>query len=173
MKRLSQLIIICFCAGVIYAQDVKLKNINSSNTWFKLGLNAGVPVGDIGDFSSFALGVDLSVQYLPTKAYGYGLKAGYTNYFGKDPAEDFSAIPLAVLFRFYPESTGFFAGAEVGYAFLNNIVGTTGGWTYRPHIGWHTDNWNFFAYYDNIVTEENVLDIQTVGLGVTRNVKFN
>ncbi|MFY0644245.1 MAG: hypothetical protein JXR19_07245 [Bacteroidia bacterium] len=172
MKRLTNLLILCACILFANAQDIKLKDVNSSNTWFKLGLNAGVPVADVADVSSFALGVDLSVQYLPTKAYGYGLKAGYTNYFGKDPAEDFSAIPLAVLFRFYPESTGFFAGAEVGYAFLNNVAGTSGGWTYRPHIGWHTDNWNFFGYFDHIMTEENVSDIQTVGLGVTRNVRF-
>lgn len=159
-----------------FAQDLKvsdLKNVNSSNTWFKLGLNAGLPIGDLANSGKFAPGVDLSVQFLKTKAYGYGIKIGYTHFVPKETnQESFSAIPIAALFRFYPESIGLFAGLEAGYSFIQNVEGTSGGFSARPQIGWHTDNWNFFAYYDYISTEEDVIDFQTIGLGATYNLRW-
>ena len=173
-KLILIILTLSFCAQ---AQDISvkdLKNINGSNTWFKIGINLGLPVSDLANVSSFAPGVDLSVQYLKTKAYGYGLKVGYTHYTAKNASdEDFSAIPLALLFRFYPETTGFFGGLEVGYAFINNLAGTSGGVMARPQIGYHTDNWNFFVYYDHTVTEETVIDLQTLGLGLTYNLRWN
>lgn len=173
MKRLTLIFLCSFAFTSMNSQDIDFSKINSSNTWFKLGLNIGVPVGDLADASSLSIGPEISVQYLKTKAVGIGLKAGYTHYVAKDDLDDFSSIPLAFLFRYYPESTGFFAGFELGYAFINNIEGTSGGPVTRPHIGWHTDNWNFFGYYNHIVTEDEIPDFQSVGLGVTYNLRFN
>lgn len=172
MNKISLLFVLCLFSFALKAQEVDFSKVNSSNTWFKLGINAGVPVSNTANVSNFTLGADLSVQFLRTKAYGIGLKAGFVNYFGKDPAEDFTAIPLAALFRYYPESIGLFGGIELGYAFVNNLVGTSGGGYSRVQLGWHTDNWNYFGYYDHIVTEENVSDIQSVGLGATYNLRF-
>ena len=176
MRKIFLGITMCCFALLLSAQDIgvsDIKKINGSNTWFKLGINLGIPVGDLGDASNFAPGVELSVQYLKTKAYGYGLKVGYTHYLAKNAnVEDFSAIPIAALFRFYPESTGFFGGLELGYAFINNVPGTNGGIIGRPQVGYHTNNWNFFGYYDYISTEEDIIDFTTMGLGVTYNLRW-
>lgn len=81
-----------------FAQDV---NINAKNSWLKLGLNAGIPVGDAADASSFALGLDLRGQYLVTPHFGIGLTSGYNHFFGKDGADDFGLVPVAAFGRYY------------------------------------------------------------------------
>jgi hypothetical protein len=172
MKRFFLLSILTLFAFNIYSQDIKAQDLKATNTWLKLGLNLGIPLGGLADVSTVNYGPEISIQYLKTKAFGIGLTAGYNLFTGKDPVENFSTLPLAVLFRYYPESTGFFSGLEVGYAFINNVSGTSGGTYTKPHIGWHTDNWNFTAYYSYILTEDEVVNFETIGVGVSYNLRF-
>ena len=77
------------------------------------------------------------------------------------------------MWRYYPESAGWFAGLEVGYAFVSGLDGTSGGYFARPQVGLHFDYWNFFGYYDHIVIDESTVDdLQAIGIGVTYNVRF-
>ena len=170
---MKKAIILCLSFVLVQlstAQD--LSKMNSSNTWLKAGINAGVPFGDLANTTSFGVGVDLSLQFLETKASGIGIKVGYLNYFGKDNFDDVSIIPLAILYRHYPESKGWFGGLEVGYGITNNVANTNGGIFVRPHAGIHTDHWNFFAYYDYVSTDDTAIDPQTIGIGITRNIRF-
>ena len=172
---IQKLAIIGLLVGISYSgfsQNVDINELNSSNTWLKVGLNAGVPISETSNSSSFTLGLDVSAQFIRTKAFGIGLKTGYVNYFGKDNNDDFGIIPLAVMFRFYPETSGIFLGLELGYAFVNNLPGLEGGTFVRPNIGWHNDYWNIFGYYDRVIGNNIVDDIQSVGLGVTYNIYF-
>lgn len=160
-------------SGMLAQAQKDLSEADKSNTWLKIGLNTAVPVPDFSNTNGFGLGVDASIQFLETKASGIGVKVGFLNYFGKDSHNDVQAIPLAFMFRYYPESKGWFAGVELGYAFLNNLNGTSGGYFGRPQLGLHYDFWNYFIYYDVILTEEsNVTDIHAIGLGVTYNIRF-
>jgi len=153
--------------------QVDFKKADETNTWLKIGLNTAMPITDFYNTNTLGLGIDASLQFLETKASGIGVKVGLLNYFGKDANADVTAIPLALMFRYYPESQGWFAGLELGYAFLNGLEGTSGGYFGRPQIGLHYDYWNFFAYYDMILTEEtDVMDLQAFGIGVTYNVRF-
>lgn len=157
-------------ANSAMAQD--LSKVSSENTWFKVGLNAGVPLKPTP--SSFVLGLDASIQFLETKASGIGIKSGYSNYFSSDKnLKDIGEIPLAIMYRFYPETTGFFTGVDLGYAFLLNAPNTKGGLMGRPHAGYHGDNWNIFAYYNLILIQETGQDnIQSIGLSFTRNIRL-
>lgn len=153
--------------------QVDINKANKSNTWLKLGINTALPIYDLNKTHKFGLGVDASVQFLETKASGIGLKAGYINYFAKSSNTNVGALPLAVMYRYYPESKGWFAGLEIGYAFLSGLEGTDGGYFIRPQFGLHYDNFNYFVYYDHIVIEEDgVADLMAIGLGVTYNVRF-
>ena len=53
MKKII-LVVALFIGTATFAQDVE---INSKNSWLKLGLGAGLPVGDAADASSFAGGL--------------------------------------------------------------------------------------------------------------------
>lgn len=153
--------------------QVDISKADKSNTWFKVGLNTALPITDLSETHNFGIGADISLQFLETKASGIGVKAGYLNYFSKSAKSDVGALPLAIMYRFYPESKGWFAGLEVGYAFLSGLEGTTGGYFIRPQVGIHNDNWNYFAYYDHITIEENgTSDLMAVGIGVTYNVRI-
>lgn len=167
MKKIILLFAV-FVVGITFAQDV---DITSKNSWLKIGMNAGLPVGDAGDASSFTLGLDLKGQYLVTPNFGIGGATGYSHFFGKDGADDFGIIPVAGFARYYFQQKGLFIGADFGYGFLTNIEDNAGGLYVNPQIGYHNDDWNFFAYYQNTFAENDV-DIQVVGIGATYNLRF-
>lgn len=174
MKKIFISLLILVSSSLANAQD--LSKVSTENTWMKVGVNAAVPLGNWKtnnvDATDFGIGLDVSVQFLETKANGIGLKAGYLNYFGKDNQEDIGVLPLAIMYRYYPESKGWFAGFEIGYSFISNLPGTEGAAFARPYAGLHFDYWNVFAYYDYISTEEGMPNLQAIGVGLARNVYF-
>lgn len=169
---MKKLILIIGFLGLtpLFAQEEEIE-ITSKNSWLKAGLTAGVPVGDASDVSSFNLGLDLRGQYLFNPNFAIGLASGYNQYFAKDDFEDFGVVPLAGFMRYYFAPKGLFIGSDLGYGFLTNIDNNEGGLYVNPHIGYHNRDWNFYAFYQNTFAE-NDLDLQTVGLGVTYNIRF-
>ena len=167
MKKII-LLVALFIGTATFAQDVE---INSKNSWLKLGLNAGLPVGDAADASSFAVGLDLRGQYLVTEHFGIGVTSGYNHFFGKDGLDDFGLVPLAAFGRYYFQTEGVFLGADLGYGFLTNIDNNSGGLYVNPQVGYHNADWNIYAYYQSTFAE-NEVDIQVVGIGATYNLKF-
>lgn len=155
-------------AGTTFAQD---REVNSENSWLKVGLTTGLPVGDADDASDFALGLDLKGQYLVTPNFAIGLASGYTHFFGKDGQDDFGVIPAAGFARYYFQPKGLFFGVDVGYGFVTNLHNNDGGLYLNPQIGYHNQDWNFFAYYQNTFAEHD-LDLQVVGIGATYNLRF-
>lgn len=159
----------------VKSQDVDLSKMSSENTWFKVGLNAGLPTfqGTAGA-TKFILGLDASLQFLETKASGIGIKSGYSHYFpAVETAKVFGEIPLAIMYRFYPKTRGFFTGLDIGYSLIVNNANTKGGFMGRPHLGYHGDNWNIFGYYNIVLlTEANQSNLQSVGISITRNIRL-
>ncbi|MCG2612396.1 hypothetical protein LZZ90_12850 [Flavobacterium sp. SM15] len=156
--------------NTINAQENEAE-ITPSNSWFKAGITAGVPVGDASDVSSFNLGLDLRGQHMVTRNIGIGIASGYNHYFAKDDFEDFGMIPLAGHIRYYFMPKGLFFGTDVGYGFLTNVDNNKGGLYLNPQIGYHNYDWNIYGYYQNTFTENN-FNLQSVGLGVTYNIRF-
>lgn len=158
--------------NTVLAQTPDLSKVSSENTWFKVGLNAGVPLKPTS--SSFVFGLDASLQFLETKASGIGIKSGYSHYFTADKnLRAIGEIPLAIMYRFYPTSTGFFTGIDVGYSFIIDSPNTKGGFMGRPHAGYHGDNWNIYGYYNIVLVQETNQDnIHSVGIALTRNIRL-
>ncbi|MGX1930689.1 hypothetical protein [Flagellimonas sp. 2504JD4-2] len=114
---------------------------------FKAGLNAGVPVGDAADISSFSIGLDVNYHWGISELLDAGLATGFINAFGDTQEasgggitisaefEDFQFLPLAASVRIYP-TYSFKFGADVGYAVGIN-AGNEGGLYYRPVIGYN------------------------------------
>lgn len=146
-------------------------DINPNNSWLKVGLTTGIPVGDAGDVSNFNLGLDLRGQYMFNPNFAIGLASGYTHYFAKNDFEDFGVIPVAAFARYYFTKSGIFIGTDLGYGFLSNIDNNDGGLYVNPQLGYHNRDWNIYAYYQNTFAQ-NDINIQTVGVGVTYNIRF-
>lgn len=175
MKKLS-LILLAIVVGVLLSAthaNAQSDKITPTNSWLKLGLNAGVPVGNASNYSNFVLGLDLKGQFLETGHVGIGLTTGYNQYFGKDGYSGFGTIPAGAFIRIYPRSQGFFIGSDVGYSFLTGADGATGGVYIKPQLGFHNYSWNVFAFYNGIFRSDyNGGTISSVGIGATYNIRF-
>lgn len=173
MKKIILLFALALTVSTItFAQTSS--DITPRNSWLKFGLNAGVPVGDVADFSSFALGLELKGQLMETNHVGIGLTTGYTHFFGKDNFEDFGSIPLGAFIRAYPKSSGFFAGLDAGYNIITGDNDLDGGLYLRPQLGYHNYNWNVFGFYNHVfVDQPGINNVAQVGIGATYNIRFN
>ncbi|MES2371552.1 MAG: hypothetical protein V4557_03165 [Bacteroidota bacterium] len=168
MKRLFFAVTGLFMLTHAFAQSTE--TVTRKNSWLKAGLTASVPVGNIGNASSFAGGLDLSGQWMATPNLGLGVTTGYTHYFAKNNASDFGVVPLGALLHYYPQSSGFFAGTDIGYSFITNST-ETGGLYIKPKIGYHNYDWNLFGFYNHVFA--NTTDVQNLGVGVVYNLRFN
>ncbi|SHO63765.1 hypothetical protein [Algoriphagus zhangzhouensis] len=154
----------------------ELDEINEDNSWLKLGVNLGAPVGDLSNYSSFALGLDVAGQFMRTDNFGLGVASGYTQYFKKSDvsyAENFGVIPLGVMFRYYPQPSGFFVGTDAGYSFFTGDgMSESGGAYIRPQLGYHNYDWNIFGFYNHVFNSDPGIDVQAIGVAVTYNIRF-
>jgi hypothetical protein len=87
--------------------------------------------------------------------------------------EGFGVIPVGFMGRYYPKSSGFFVGADVGYTFFTDFDANEGGFYVRPVAGYHNYNFKFFAFYNQVFQGDPSIDVQTIGIAVTYNLKFN
>jgi hypothetical protein len=170
MKKLFSGFILLFITSQVIAQATN--DVTKKNSWLKAGISAGVPVGNISNYSSFAAGLELSGQFMETTHFGIGIASGYTQFFPKNNASGFGAIPLGLMLRYYPEYKGFFIGTDLGYTFLTNVSGSGGGFYLKPQLGYHNYNWNLYAFYDDVIRSTGSIDIQEVGIAATYNIRF-
>lgn len=182
MKTFYTFAFVIFFNLAAFAQTERsLEDINESNSWLKAGALIAAPAGSVADYSSFVFGVDLAAQFLRTNNFGIGVATGYSQYFGKSDVADFEgmtegfgAIPLGAMFRYYPLSDGIFFGTDLGYTFLTGITSDNSGGAYvRPMVGYHNYDWNIFAYYNHIFRPEDTIEVQSIGIAFTRNLRFN
>ena len=141
---------------------------------FKAGFNAGLPVGDAADVSSFSVGLDLAYHWGVSELLDAGFASGFINAFGETRTfsgggvtvetkfEDFQFLPLATSVRIYP-TYEFKLGADVGYAVGIN-EGNEGGFYLRPLIGYNiTGNTELNVSYVNI-SNDGSFSIATLGI---------
>jgi hypothetical protein len=156
------------------AQNTEHKdNLNSKTSWLKAGISASVPVGNAANARSFATGAVVSAQLMANPNLGLGIATGYTHFFGKNGANDFGAIPLGALIRYYPKEPGLLVGTDIGYTFTNNILGDNGGFYLKPQLGWHNYDWNIYGFYNHVFLKGPMDNLQNVGVAVSYNIRFN
>ncbi|MFD0975295.1 hypothetical protein [Salinimicrobium gaetbulicola] len=129
---------------------------------FNVGIQGGIPLGDIEDFSSFELGVDLAYRFTFVEIVEVGPLIGYSHFFGKDDFDDLSYLPIAASGRLgLPQS--FFAGFDLGYAIaLEDNV--DGGLYYRPQVGYQFPTFGIVLSYAGIASDG--FDVGALTFGV-------
>ena len=106
-------------------------------TNFKAGIHAGVPFGDISDFSNFEIGLDLGYHWGVSELIDAGISTGFMNAFINNDTVDFGPVEAQGDFpniQYLPVAGAFKLGADVGYAIGIND-GNTGGLYIRPMVG--------------------------------------
>lgn len=188
MKSLKQAILAIgvLAGGMTFAQNSDMNNM------LKVGVNGGISTG--GNTSA-NVGLDVSYQNLVTPGFGLGIATGYNHFFGKSATinnvkvdnNDFGVVPVAALFRIYPQQYGFYLGADLGYGFIvgdDNVTDNAaynakrpdGGFYLKPEIGYHNKDWNFFAHYTKVFTgdkgqvADQKFNAGSIGVGVSYNI---
>lgn len=126
---------------IAFLAIIGLGKVNAQEGVFNGGINAGIPTGDMSDFSSFALGAELNYMFPVAEGFTLGPSIQYSHFFGKDyevlgttiEGSDVSYLPISGAARFNV-SEKFVVGANLGYA-VGIDDGNDGGFYYRPMVG--------------------------------------
>jgi hypothetical protein len=173
MKKCLLLLTVVLASAKLFAQTNDATEVTSRNSWLKVGINAGVPVGELANYSTFTLGAELKGQLMETKHIGLGLTAGYNHFFTKSGYDDFGSVPVGAFIRYYPKYRGFFVGTDLGYTFVTGVPDGTGGVYARPQLGYHNYSWNIFGFYNGVFRgNDDGGNLQYVGIGATYNIHF-
>lgn len=140
---------------------------------FTLGINGGIPVGDVEEFATFNLGGEVAYRFDISEQFEAGALAGYSHFFGDSgedefgswEVEDFQFLPLAASARF--NTNNFFAGADVGYAVGVN-EDNEGGFYYKPHLGVIFGQVGVLASYSGISRDS--FTVSSINLGIEFNL---
>ena len=101
---------------------------------FSIGVNAGIPVGDIKPFSSFVIGGDLQGEYALAPTFGVTLSAGYLNFSGKSGISSSGFIPILLGGKYY-FTDNVYGHAQFGISLSTEKDGGSA-FTYAPSIGY-------------------------------------
>lgn len=148
---------------------------NAQDAQFKIGVHAGLPMGDIKDGYSVNLGVDGAYLWNVADQFKAGVTTGYTTYLGKTETIDLGGfgtmelkneaigfIPVAGTAQ-YSLTDNLFIGADLGYAILVQGEGD-GGVLYQPKIGYQTEKIELYAGYKGISVEGATASSFNIGL---------
>ncbi len=128
----------------------------------RMGVNAGVPLGDADDFSTLNFGADIAYLFGVADVFSVGPLVGYSHFLGDGEAVDYHFIPLAASGRF-GLSNAFFIGADLGYA-IGADDGNDGGFFYRPKLGYDFGLIGLIASYSGIEVDGG--SFNSVNLGI-------
>jgi len=141
-------------------------SINAQSN-FELGVNAGVPVGNVvKKFTSFTAGVEANYYFLNLNDnFKVGASAGYLFFKGKSGEQegnpldavsykDTHFLPLAANLR-YTIADKLVLGTDLGYGVGISPKGNQGGFYIRPSLGYKiTDRATLQASFSNIDTKD-------------------
>ena len=131
-----------------------IAGVNAQTTGVEAGVHIGIPVGDVDDYSSFNVGLDVAYLHPISSNFKLGIASGYDHFIGKDDADDFGFIPLAASAKFNP-TQNFFVGLDLGYAFATND-NWEGGFYYQPKVGYSGALVDVFGFYKGNTTNYEV-----------------
>ncbi len=152
---------------------LSMTSVNAQD--FNLGINAGLPLGDAGDLSSFSAVLDLNYLWDVSDEFEAGLTAGFSHSFGKEEEfstgagtitvefEDVSFVPVGAAARFNA-SDNFTIGADLGYAIGVND-GNDGGFYYAPKLQYSiSESLDLVAAYRGVSADGGSFDVATLGV---------
>jgi hypothetical protein len=162
MKNLTKLAATALASVALFiGTTANAQTTPKSKLRFGIGLEAGVPTGDINAASDFALGGTARLQYGVGDKFALMLTSGYYNFFGKDftvggvtyDANNGGLVPLkAGMKAFFTDNLYFSAEAGAGFE-------TTGAKNTKlilaPGLGWANQKWDIGLRYEDFSGQNN------------------
>lgn len=125
---------VAIVAMATLSASAQKESAESKDFKFSIGVNAGIPVGDMKPYSSFAIGGDIQGEYVAAPNFGLTLSAGYLTYTGKNGASSSNFIPVLVGGK-YHFTEKVYGHAQLGVSF-STASGGGSAFTYVPSIGY-------------------------------------
>ena len=159
-----------------------LMSAQKTDSGIRLGVNAGIPVGDFGKLTTFTAGVDLAYLYPLAENFRLGVATGYSHYFGKktktdlilvtlkNEVPDVGIIPVAATAEFTFGDSNVFLGADLGYAFFTkkDFKNENGSFYYQPKLGYSFDKRHDLYFSYKGFTRNNA-NVGSINLGYAYN----
>lgn len=170
-KYIFILLMVLFCAGSAQAQD------------FKIGVNAGLPVGEFSELDSFALQAVIAYLFEVSDRFELGPVVSAYHFFGaevdvftfqnSDPLDPFirtvrtddtTLIPIGGTARF-AITESLILGTDLGYAFFTRSGVGDGGFYFKPQVLYMIgDNFGIKVSYSGVKVDS--FTFSSVNLGV-------
>ncbi|MEW2922224.1 hypothetical protein AB1A65_12185 [Muricauda sp. ANG21] len=138
---------------------------------FQAGISGGLPLGDAGDLTTFAIAVDLGYLFDLSDDVHAGPAIGYSHSFGDKIDTGIGTVEIEDI-KFLPVSGGIIfdasddigLGLNLGYA-LGINDGNDGGFYYSPRVSFSLSNSvDLFAAYRGISRDGGSFDMVTLGV---------
>jgi Outer membrane protein beta-barrel domain len=164
MKKLVLLSFAALCAVSSFAQ----KKSSSDGMSYQGGLEIGMPMGDLGEATSFGIGASGKVNFPMGDKSAITGSVGYMTFLGKTvlgySVPSFNVIPVKVGFK-YMLSDAFYAEPQIGYSFTSSAGESTGALTYAGNLGYIIgENLDISARYEAM--SKNSTSLSFIGLRV-------
>jgi hypothetical protein len=140
---------------------------------FSVGVEAGLPVGDWSDYTSFAIGGSVQGDYFVAPDLALTLNAGYLSLSPKTitvagvsyKGESTGIIPVMAGIRYF-FSPNFYGSAQLGAAFgTESGAGTA--FAYAPGIGYKfTDNFDAMVKYQGFSSKVDDVSVSNSLIGL-------
>jgi len=158
MKKVTKLMAIATTAlAIFFTTNVKAQTTPPSAWRLGIGIEGGIPTGDIHSFSNFELGGTARLQYGLNKNLALTLTSGYYNFFAKNITDvtgatftpkDQGLIPVKLGVKAFFAPNIYF-GAEAGAGFETSYADNTK-LLLSPGIGYASKSWDVGVRYENI-----------------------
>ncbi len=158
MKNRSKIMAIAIAAlAIFFTTNVKAQTTPPSAWRLGIGIEGGIPTGNIHSFSNFELGGTARLQYGLNKNLALTLTSGYYNFFAKKitnidgtttrPSAQ-GLVPVKLGVKAFVTPNVYF-GAEAGAGFETSYANNTK-LLLSPGVGYATKSWDVGVRYENI-----------------------
>ncbi len=161
MKKGTKLMAMAIAAlAIFFTTNVKAQTVDKSAWRLGIGVEGGLPTGDIHQESNFELGGSLRLQYGVDKNVAVMLTSGFDNFFGKtidvplisggvvsEKVPNFGLIPVKAGAKYFFSSPIYVSG-EAGAGFETGNGGSTR-LILSPGLGWANHSWDVGVRYEN------------------------
>ena len=148
----------------IIALAITTISINGQENNLILGVNAGLPLGNLEDSHSSAFGIDISYVKGVSEQIQIGGTTGLIYFLG-DGKQSRMYAPIAASFRFNNDEDNFFVGGDFGFAFGITPSGDRGGIYFKPFVGYNvSDNIQLMLAYTGIKKKQPTFGYANLGI---------
>jgi hypothetical protein len=142
-------------AAIFFGTNVKAQTTDKSAWRLGVGIEGGIPTGNIHDYSKFELGGTARLQYGLDKNLALTLTSGYYSFFADQAAKDIGGKAIGVvpvklgIKAFFTDNLYFGAEAGAGFETSSQYDKNTK-LILSPALGWARKSWDVGVRYESL-----------------------